>query len=398
MTKTQGDRAMRSDTASLAWDVYGDGIKIGVISDSYNTLFGDPAGTDLLNGDLPGVGNPNFTTPVEIVEEYPYGRRTDEGRAMLQIIHDIAPKATLAFHTGFVSAGNFAEGLVALDSIGCDIIVDDVTYITEPFFDDGVVSKAVDKVVANGTTYISAAGNFGTASYEGVFAPTAAPAGYVGTAHNFGGGDIYQNINFKAGTYTIVLQWQDSIYSLGQLPGVVNDLDIYLIDNAGNRLFGFNRNNIWGDPLEILPFVVSGNTNANIMITRKWGSQNVKFKYVIFRGDATINEYANGGSTIVGHPNAEGAIAVGAVLYTNTPAFGVSQPSAASFSSRGGTEVKGAVRQKPDIMAPNGVNTTVYLGGQNIDGDLFPNFFGTSAAAPHIAAVAGLLQEANKKF
>ncbi len=55
-------------------------------------------------------------------------------------------------------------------------------------------------------------------------------------------------------------------------------------------------------------------------------------------------------------------------------------------------------RSKPDIVAPNGVNTTVDFGGVNIDGDLFPNFFGTSAAAPHAAAVAGLLIEAKKRF
>ena len=53
---------------------------------------------------------------------------------------------------------------------------------------------------------------------------------------------------------------------------------------------------------------------------------------------------------------------------------------------------------KPDIVAPNGVNTTVDFGGVNIDNDPFPNFFGTSAAAPHAAAVAALLNEARKRF
>ena len=105
-------------------------------------------------------------------------------------------------------------------------------------------------------------------------------------------------------------------------------------------------------------------------------------------------------STIVGQANATGAMTVGAVLYSNTAAFNYARPAGsnqfevASFSSVGGTTTNGSVRSKPDFIAPNGVNTTVFMGGQDLDlpdspaGDGFPNFFGTSAAAPHAAAVA----------
>ncbi|MBL0095098.1 MAG: hypothetical protein IPP46_00450 [Bacteroidetes bacterium] len=292
-----------------------------------------PANADVNNYDLPGPGNPNNNKPITVLQEFPYGRRSDEGRAMLQILHDIAPKAELAFHSGFISPGNFAEGIKALDSIGCDIIVDDVTFITEPYFTDGVVSQAVDEVAANGVSYFTAAGNFGSASYEGTFNPVPAPSGFTGFAHDFGGGDLYQNVSLKAGSYTIVLQWEDAFYSLGQQPGALNDFDIYLVNNSGAILFGFNRNNHWKDPFEVLPFTVSGNTQANIMITRKSGTGNVKIKYIVFRGDATINEHNQGTSTIVGQANATGAISVGAVLYSNTPVYGVNPPTVASFSS-----------------------------------------------------------------
>lgn len=104
-------------------------------------------------------------------------------------------------------------------------------------------------------------------------------------AHDFGGGDYYQSLNLAAGTYTIALQWDDNYFTAGETTGSLNDLDFYLADQFGNKLFGFNRNNLEGDPLEIMPFVVKANVNAKIIITRRAGNQNVRFKYIIFRGE-----------------------------------------------------------------------------------------------------------------
>ncbi len=401
IASSAGDTAVRADFVRNGYSLTGDSVKVGVISDSYNTIPGNPAGLDVLNGDLPGPGNADNPNPVHVIKDYPFGKRTDEGRAMLQIVHDIAPKAKLAFRTGFISPGDFAQAILQLQEDSCNVIVDDVTFITEPFFKDGVVAKAVDSVVSKGTAYFSAAGNFGNQSYESVFRPVAAPQGIAGTAHDFSGtGDVFQNITLTPGTYTVVLQWEDDIYSLGpQANGTTNDLDIYLTDNNGQPLFGFNRNNIGGDPLEVLPFTVTQNTTTNILIIRSAGSSpNLRFKYIFFRGNTVVSEYNSGTSTIVGQANAAGAIAVGAVLYRNTPAYGVNPPTIASFSSQGGTPVNNVVRNKPELTAPNGVNTTVNFGGVNIDGDPLPNFFGTSAAAPHAAAVAALLIEGKRKF
>ena len=180
------------------------------MSDSYSTKANSPALADVANRDLPGIGNPFHPKPVIVSAEYPYGRATDEGRAMLQIVHDVAPDAELYFRSGFISAGNFAEGIKVLRDSGCNVIVDDITYLTEPFFSDGVVAKAVEEVTASGVNYFTSAGNFGIKSYEGVFSPTPAPAAYVGVAHNFGAGNYYQNLNLPAGTYTSALQWDDN--------------------------------------------------------------------------------------------------------------------------------------------------------------------------------------------
>ncbi len=398
-TYTRGDISIEGDLARGGFDVNGKGYKVGVISNSYNTILGNPALTNVQNGDLPGIGNITYPKPVKVLREYPFGQSSDEGRAMLQIVHDVAPGAALSFHTGFISAGNFAQGIKLLQQDTCDAIVDDVTYITEPYFEDGVVAKAVDLVASQGVSYFSAAGNFGNKSYQSTFSTAAAPAGITGVAHDFGGGDILQEVLLTPGSYTIVLQWADSIYSLGQSQtGTKNDLDIYLTNNNGTTLFGFNRNNIGGDPLEVLSFNVTQNTSSNIMIIRAAGTDNVLLKYVVFRGELIINEYNSGTSTIVGQANAEGAMAVGAVGYTQTPAFGITPPVIRYYSSVGGTPVNGVLRNKPDFAGPDGVNTTVELGSGNPDGDLFPNFLGTSAAAPHIAGAAALILEAKAKF
>ena len=398
ITTTQGDSAMNSFVVRNAFHLTGEGIKVGVLSDGFNTIPGNPAGVDVENGDLPGEGNPINSNPVDVVLDYPLGRTTDEGRAMLQIIHDIAPKATLAFRTGFISEADFAQGIHELQQHGCKVIADDLTYITTPFFKDGLAAKAVNDVKAQGVSYFSAAGNFGAQSYSAVFNPTTAPTGIIGQAHNFGNGDIFQNDSLAAGNYTIVMQWEDSIYSLGQ-GGAQNDFDIYLVNDEGSILFGMNRPNIGGDPIEVLPFTVKANTRTNIMIVRSAGNTpNVRIKFIVYRGNLKFNEFSTGTSTLVGQANATGAMAVAAARYTRTPIYGVSPAQAETFSSTGGTPVYGVVRNKPDFTAPDGVNTTVNFSSLDIEGDNIPNFFGTSAAAPHAAAVAALILEGKNKF
>ena len=405
VAQTAGDSAMRTNYVRNSFGVQGEDITVGVMSDSYNTLPGNPAYNDVINGDLPGNGNPVNPSPVKVLKEFPLGQRTDEGRAMLQIVHDVAPKAKLSFRTGFLSPGDFASGIRELAADGCNVIVDDITFITEPFFKKGTVDDAITEVTNNGVVYVTAAGNFGNKSYGAVFNPVNAPAGLKGKAHNFGGGDILQSNSLKGspanpGVYTIVLQWVDDIYSLSGA-GTINDLDIYLADDAGNPILGYNRNNIGGDPIEVLPFSVTDNALANIMIinTSDNPSPNLRFKYVVFRGDLKINEYNSESSTIIGHGKSSESFTVGAARYSKTPAFGVTIPVAESFSSTGGAITEnGIVSQKPDIMGPDGVNTTVDFKNVDSEGDGLPNFFGTSAAAPHVAGAVALLLQASKKF
>jgi hypothetical protein len=68
-------------------NVTGSGVKIGVLSDSFNALGG--AATDVAAGDLPAAG-------VQVLTD---DGTTDEGRAMCQLIYDLAPGVGLAFST-----------------------------------------------------------------------------------------------------------------------------------------------------------------------------------------------------------------------------------------------------------------------------------------------------------
>ena len=176
------------------------------------------------------------------------------------------------FRTGFVTEGDFAQGvkdLVRKDS--CNLIVDDVTYINESFFQDGVISRVIDSVSALGVSYLSAAGNFGNKSYQSNFNPVVNTRGE--TVHLYENGKKEQLINLKKSAwYTVVLQWADSIYSQGQLPGATTDLDIYLTDKNGTVLVGNNTNNIGKDPVEVLTFHSRGSTKAYVKIKRASGS------------------------------------------------------------------------------------------------------------------------------
>ena len=407
IAETLGDIAQQSDNGRNAFGVTGAGIKVGVLSDSYNTK--GQAISDISNGDLPGPGNPDgHFTPVHLLKEFPNTTGTffslsDEGRAMLQIVHDVAPSAELAFHTAFESAEGMAIGVEALALAGSNAIVDDVTHITEPFFIDGMIARAVNNLPPD-VEYISAAGNFSNHSYTSIFSPSNSDPSY----HDFntmGLEDTRQMVDFGEGYYTVVLQWNDDFYSLSDLlgygyDGAQNDLDFILEDENGNILASAEDNNFGKDPYEILNFSVSGgDLRGYFRIKRMIGDDNnLDIKYIIFRGNnVEIKQYSAGTATIVGHPNTEKAIAVGAMYNQNAPIYN-NNLIVETFSSHGGSPVNGVVLQKPNIVGPDGVSTTLNLGGTDDDGDGYPDFYGTSAAAPHVGGAIALLMEAKSKF
>ena len=410
---SQGDVSMRADIARASFSVDGTGTIVGALSDSYDCIGG--AATDVATGDLPaGV--------VVLQEEVGCGSGSDEGRAMLQLVHDVAPGAGLAFHSAFNGQADFAQGIIELASAGADSIVDDIIYFAEPMFQDGIIAQAVDTVVAGGATYFSSAGNGGRIAYEGDFRDggliTVGSAVY--TAHDFDPGpgvDIFQQFTLPRGARVIFsLQWDEPFFSVSGAPGSANDVDIFIV-NAGLTQVraGSTDANLGGDPVEFFSFAnTTGppSTTFNVLIGKfnaAGGPDPGQLKYVVFRGVGrpgpimAIDQFDTASGTVYGHSNAAGAEAVGAAWYEETPEFGTDPPLLEPFSSAGPTPIlftksgvrlgSPEVRQKPEIVAPDGTDTTFF--GSDTDGNGFPNFFGTSAAAPHAAAVAALLIQAN---
>ncbi len=398
---SQGDRALRSDIARQTYNVTGAGSKVGVLSDSYNFRGGAAAG--VASGDLPAAG-------VQVLADYSLNNPTDEGRAMAEIVHDVAPGAAIAFNTAFGGQVGFANGIKALAAAGCNIIVDDVIYFAEPFFMDGIVAQAVDEVVNNNqVTYFSSAGNQARSSYQAGFVNSGQIIPGYGEAHNFGGGDIRQTITIPGlSTLRLFLQWDDPFRSVTGSAGAQTDLDILVyVNNILRTSFSSTADNLaTGDPFEGIGLTNNGASpvNIEIAITKYAGPDPGIIKWVNFGSRNIVVEYDTKSSASYGHANAAGAISVGAAPYFNTPAYNPALTTAIieSFSSAGGTPTLltisgdripngGIIRQKPEITAADGGNNTFF--GNDYEPDGFPNFFGTSASAPHSAGVAALMKE-----
>ncbi len=413
------DTAMFTDVVRKRYNVDGSGVTIGVMSDSYDCLGG--AATDVETGDLP--------LDVEVLKEYPFCEEdgTDEGRAMMQLIYDVAPGAKQLFYSAFVSPTDFAAGIQALADAGADIIVDDIRYFTMPMFQEGPIAQSVNQVKARGVTYFSSAGNFARLSYENDFVGGSEWRS-TDRAHDFGraagrDSNFYQKLTLPAEQdISITFSWDDPAEIAGGT-GAKTDLDIFLLDGQKRQIIASSQDsNVGHNPVEFISINhTRDDSEFYLYISHRAGPEPSRIKYII-NGPvapwnagiieetddqaalyASVDEYPTFSSTIFGHANASGAIAVGAIPYIETPWFGtpIEQAYIESFSSAGGTPIlfddngrrlsTSKMPLKPEIVAPDNADTTFF--GEDTDNNDLPNFSGTSAAAPHAAAMAALLKE-----
>jgi hypothetical protein len=434
---SEGDAQLNAKAAREANPgVDGTGVTVGVLSDSFDQATedesGDPIATDaeddVKSADLPGVGNEcGHTTPIAILSSQSNGSQaTDEGRAMTQIVHDLAPGADLQFASAFNGEVAFANNIKALAAAGAGVIADDVFYPEEPFFQDGPIAVAVKEVVEDGAAYFSAAGNdnlideggHDIASWEtpafrdaGSCPPAVRAIPTINAFHclDFNPGsplDKTFGIKVEAGaTLAVDLQWDEP------WNGVGTDLDAFLLDSSGNRIPGTEANErnieISQVPAEVREWTNStGSTKTVQLVVNRFagGTPRVKFALIENGSGVSATEYPRSsgedvvGPTIFGHSGSASAVSVGAVFFGD-------KSELETYSSRGPVRhdfgpVEGIspaaplgapeTLSKPDLVATDCGKTTFFsffvFGAWH--------FCGTSAAAPHAAAVSALMLDA----
>ncbi len=412
---SEADQQLHAADARDAFGVSGAGVKVGVISDSYDVDGGDSksAADDIASGDLPGVGNPcGHATPVQVLAEGTSG--SDEGRAMLQVVHDLAPGSSLSFATATPESA-FPSRVAALRAAGARVIVDDVGFFDEPYFQDGPQAVAANTASANGTAYYSSAGNnnlivggVDRASWEAPsYRPMACPLPDYLSCMNVGTGaspaDLQPFDVIPGGQLIVDLQWSEPWF------GVSTDIDAFLLDESFTFIRASDDANTGPGgtqkPFEFLSVInASATTRRYYLLVAKYdGASNPRLRWTLLQPQDSVvgvSSLAAGdlsGPSIFGHSAAPGAMSIGAVPFDNSAqveTYSSRDPVVHYFGPVNGTTSAAALGTpqtlaKPDLAATDGAQTT-FFGGS---GPPF-RFFGTSEAAPHAAAIAALEMEA----
>ena len=182
------------------------------------------------------------------------------------------------------------------------------------------------------------------------------------------------------GSVMVVLEWNDQFGSSG------NDYDLYLYSLSPNSKVAqsLNTQNGSGNPLEWITYTAVTAGDYAIMVDKLSGVAKTLEVYIYpSNGTSVYSNNITPVDAIFGQPAVVGAIAVGAVRAT-TP------NTIESFSSQGPCTItypSPSVRAKPDLVGTDGVLVTGAGNFGSWDGSHW-RFYGTSAAAPHVAAVA----------
>jgi hypothetical protein len=363
---SQGDAIHRANLVRSTLGINGAGQKVCAMSDGVTSRASSQA-----SGNLPA------SIDVRKVGD------GDEGTAMLEIIHDLTPGAALGFY-GPDTAVDMANGIRILRNAGCTVIIDDLSFNGEPYYQDGQINAAITDVMVNSNvSYAGSAGNVAQMHWQGTYVAGTFSGGR-GTANRWLGTDeLFGLVLQNNGYFGAYLQWNDPWGGSG------NDYDLYLYNGSGQLLAGSQDTQAGaGNPIEYFFYQnTTGGTQTVYLAAFRWqGATNNKLQVYTRGGGVTAREYNVVQGSVTPNHHTLGMFTSAAI-----DAADPGNDTIESFSSQGPVEhffPSYEVRNKPDITGIDGVSVTGA-------GGFSSPFFGTSAAAPHIAAIAALVRSAH---
>ena len=344
----------------------GSGIKVGVIDLGFD---GVPS---LQNqGELPNVSYRDFTSGGISTE-------TEHGSACAEIVHDVAPNAEIYLY----KVGNLVSLENAKDAAiheGVDIVTVSLGWSWGTGFGDGTgrACEIVDDAYQNNVLWVNSAGNYARRQVSALLSDQDGD-GY----HDFEENDEVVNLKDRQ-TGNLFLKAGDEVEAVltwNEWPLTSHDYDLLLVkveaDGSAEIVERADTRQLHSPPFERLVHTISEDGKYGFAI---WRAQDAKVS--LFK---LISEYHDLSGVVsisgsVGIPaDARGALTVGALYHRNWMTGPID-----SYSSQGPT-FDGRI--KPDLVAPAGVSTISYSPKP---------YFGTSAAAPHVAGAAALLKSSD---
>lgn len=395
----QANAVLSVNWATNLYGLSGAGVKIGVISDSVNQVNGGLADS-VAAGLLP--------RNVQVLKD---GEPSDldEGRALLEEIHAIAPAAGLAFYSGDGDQYSIVTAIRSLKAAGCKVIVDDLSAANEPFFQDGIIGQAINAFTAGGGAYVSAVGNNGTNGFLKTHLNYLAQGNTRWVNFALAGAAPSNNLYFSlSGSGAIELQWDNPFN--GITGSASANLTVLVYSADGTQLVAESSTNALrtGIPEQSLHL----NQGSYIMRVQLSGlaagataPDMLKF---VMTPDASgaITSVSSAGylSSAVGHGAAAGAISVGAVYFEQAPPYSSvvpipsepfvsSGPVVYAFDANGQRLPSPLYLDKPDVSGVDGINSSFFGEFTASDPTGLPQFFGTSAAAGNVAGVVALIEQ-----
>jgi hypothetical protein len=294
------------------------------------------------------------------------------GTACAEIVHDMAPEAMLLlvnFNTD-VEHHNAVNWIINQE---VDIVSYSIGWFNIGAGDGtGPICEDVQRASDSGIIWVSAAGNQAQDHWLGLFEDSDDDKW-----HNFAPKDEILSFPVESNrTIRIFMSWDDwGTWNGTAYSGSGQDYDLYLYRWEGSTWIqeakSTNRQTGTQWPTESIAIKsINQASTWGIAIRKYKANKNIRFNIHVLNSSAPI-EYHKPRRSLVIPAESPHAIAVGATSWQDD-AYHV-------YSSRGPTADE---RIKPDLAAPSGVSGATY--GTS-------GFFGTSAAAPHVAGAFALL-------